>query len=45
MHVGASANRGQKETLDSLELELKVVVSHWVLGLDLQSYGRLALND
>lgn len=39
-----SAHRGQKRALDSLELELHVVVSYqmWLLGTELVSSGRAA---
>ena len=36
-HVSGVAHRGQKRTLDLLELDLQVVISHmtWVLGTKL----------
>lgn len=41
-HVCSDAHRGKKRVLDPLTLELQVVVSHssWVLGIELRSPGR-----
>ena len=42
MHMYVVVYGGQKKVLESLELELQVIVSHlmWVLGTKFQSSGR-----
>ena len=43
-HMSIGSLRGQKMTLESLVLELQVVVRHltWVLGAKLRSFARAA---